>query len=66
MSRNQNDINVSDDMVASGVSELITFDPEDGFYQDVATRIYRAMEKTRIDLLGNLQESHAREKSAQQ
>lgn len=48
-------VDVSEDMVVAGVSELIGFDPEDGHFHDAATRIYRAMEESRIDLLRNLE-----------
>jgi len=48
-------VDVSEDMVVAGVSELIGFDPEDGHFHDAATRIYRAMEEIRIDLLRNLE-----------
>jgi len=49
------EIDVSEDMMVAGVSELIDFDSEDGHYRDAAARIYRVMEETRIDVLRNLE-----------
>ena len=55
MNSKRYEIDVSEDMVVAGVSELIGFDPEDGHFHEAATRIYRVMEETRIDVLRNLE-----------